>query len=325
MIDLSGGECNVRIPEIGSGFCGLSESALEYVQGTLVLCDVYRADDQFIQGGSVLKKWCDHRDANKLTNFLIELQQKKEKTIISPYPEPSYNFCIGTRKSSPSWVQLPPLVNEYISKALSHGNSVNVNESIVLLGHKALRVEMTKSQVTVGKYNVVDTVAPCSVYDDQNDRIISVHYGTVEALDGSLQFPSKILSRNFTRKYGHGCGIVHLEGKRSLFVAGGFENDENIYSVPSRTVEYIPLENINDGMPRKLSPTKLTHAIWPAITQVGSEIFVVGGLQKFEEGGEKFIEKWDGEAWQVVDINAASLDQQTNTRNVFLPKSFCKN
>ena len=125
-----------------------------------------------------------------------------------------------------------------------------------------------------------------------------------------------------------GCTFATVAGKRSLVIVGGvsYYASKETTATTSTTVEYIAVDEIEEGKPKLLQPLILNHARKPSLTHIGTELFVIGGLrnnQELERSGGKFIEKWSGHSWKVLEFLEDDFYNQFDAHAVFLPKTFC--
>ena len=131
-----------------------------------------------------------------------------------------------------------------------------------------------------------------------------------------IRIADGLISSFFKRQY-VGCNILKVGGKRQLWVAGG-QNKLDGFS--ENIVEVIDMEELFDEEPKVIEKMKLGH-IRPGISQVGEDVFVVGGVEKFRGG--RFIEKWNGDFWEVSPLSCTKFGLQNNMDEVFLNRDFC--
>ena len=112
-------------------------------------------------------------------------------------------------------------------------------------------------------------------------------------------------------------GNLTVGGNRQLWVAGG-ESDEGFAET---IVEVIDMEVLADKEPMVMDKMKLGH-IRPGITQVEEDVYVVGGVERFRAG--RFIEKWNGDFWEVSPLACTKFGLQNNMNAVFLEREFCE-
>ena len=239
---------------------------------------------------------------------------------------PGSKICIGIKRSSNSWVALPPQLDDGGIQS-----SVVVNDSILMIRYRAPVASVRINQAGVDmKGYIGDYHGGCPLYDQPNNRVIFVNKGKVRVLDFTGKVPtSTVLTNNLMVRTHSGCDFVKLGGKRSLVVAGGvsYYASKEDTATTSTTVEFIAVEDLLDGEPRYLPPLSLFHARKPAVTQVGTHIFVIGGLrnnQELKRAGGKFIEKWDEQSWAVQQFREEHYYSQFDAHSVFLPKLFCE-
>ena len=95
----------------------------------------------------------------------------------------------------------------------------------------------------------------------------------------------------------------------------------------STLVEYVRLRELENGKPRMPARMTLRHGWRPSVVQVKSDIFVLGGVEsveEFEDGGGKYIEKWDGHNWSVLDNVMEDYSLQFEPIVEFLERSICQ-
>ena len=276
VLDISGGDCSVKIPKINRNVLGLSSANLQSVFDTLVLCNVR------IPG--------------------------------------SDRLCMGAKKSSSSWVVLPPKLPPFRSK----GASTVIGDEIVLIGDSIIRINISKDNVYIGDAPPPPNDLPdlfgssCAVYDEENEKILYVNGGMVYSLNSSLDFDWVLESSKFFKRESVGCNILKVGGKMQLWVAGG-ESDFDGFA--ENIVEVIDIDDLEDGEPRVIDKMKLGH-VRPGVSQVGEDVFVVGGVEKFKAA--RFIEKWNGNFWEVSPLACTKFGLQSNMNAAFLTKEFCE-
>ena len=228
-------------------------------------------------------------------------------------------LCMGAKKSSNSWVVLPPKLPPFRSK----GASVVIENDIILIGDSILRVGINKDNVFIG-----DALPPpndpdnfygsgCAVFDEESDKILYINRGMIFSLNRSLD--NWVLeSSMFFKREAVGCNILRVGGKRQLWVAGGQSDFEEF---GENIVEVIDLEELADEEPKVIEKMKLGH-VRPGISQVGEEVFIVGGVERFRGG--RFIEKWNGDFWEVSPLACTKFGLQNNMNAVFLERQFCE-
>ena len=232
VIDLTGGACSTKVPNISSATYDLNfhrktAATLQYVQDTLVFCNIKKMTDQ------------------------------------------NSHICIGTKKSSDSWVILPPKLDDSGIQS-----SLVVNDSILLISYRAPVASLEIKQVPVDiKGYIGDYHGGCPLYDEQNNRIIFVNKGKVRVLDFTGIYPKyTVLTNKMMVRTHSGCTFATVTGKRSLVVAGGvsYYTSKETTATTSTTVEYIAVDDIEQGKPKLIQPLIVNHARKPSVTQIGT-------------------------------------------------------
>ena len=228
-------------------------------------------------------------------------------------------LCMGAKKSSNSWVVLPPILPPFRSE----GASVVIENDIILIGDSIIRISINKDNVFKGAASPPPNDpedffgSGCAVYDEVNSKILYINKGMVFSLDRSLDMDWVLESSSFFKRESVGCNILKVGGKRQLWVAGG-QNKLDGFS--ENIVEVIDMEELSDKEPKVIEKMKLGH-IRPGISQVGENVLVVGGVEKFRGG--RFIEKWNGDFWEVSPLSCTKFGLQNNMNEVFLNRDFC--
>ena len=227
-------------------------------------------------------------------------------------------LCMGAKKSSNSWVVLPPKLPPFQSS----GASVVIDNDIILIGDSILRISINEEKVFTGAAPSAPNEdlfgSGCAVYDEVRRKILYINEGKVFSLDRSLDMNWVLESSLFFKRESVGCNILNVGGKRQLWVAGGKSDAEGF---ADNIVEVIDLEELAESEPTVLDKMILGH-VRPGVTQVGEDVYIVGGVQKFKSG--QFIEKWNGDFWSVSLLACTKFGLQNNMNAVFLKREFCE-
>ena len=141
-----------------------------------------------------------------------------------------------------------------------------------------------------------------------------------------LSSPWRFLTDQLTVRTHTGCGLVKIDSHMSLIVVGGRDRDMEPGEM-STLVEYIRLRELENGKPRIPARMILRHGWRPSVVQVRGDIFVLGGVEsveEFEEEGGKYVEKWDGHYWSVLNHVLDDYSLQFEPKVEFIEKSFCQ-
>jgi len=228
------------------------------------------------------------------------------------------HLCMGAKKNSNSWVVLPPKLPAFTSS----GASVVIDNDVILIGDKILRISINKETVLTGSAppppNEDVFGSGCAVYDKARGRILYVNQGKIFSLDDSLDMDWVLESSLFFEREAVGCNILTIGGRRQLWVAGGKGDSEGFAKT---IVEFIDMDELSEKEPKVIDKMILGH-VRPGITQVEEDVYVVGGVQKFRSS--RFIEKWNGDFWEVSPLACTKFGLQNNMNAVFLEKEFCE-
>ena len=322
MVDLTGGDCKLSFPSLPDDVFGLFDSSLHLVGERLVLCNVIKPWPQFQDYYSGFYSQFYENDS---TNQVFHRRERGEDLLQYKY---DLSACIGADKSSSSWSVLPPSLPSMVT----HGASVRVGERIVIIGQPAVGIDIKEENVDTN-----DDLSPasdfygdagtgCAIYDEEKKRIIYVNYGIIMERSPDLVTPWRFLTDQLAVRTHVGCALVKIDRQMSLFVVGGRDRDLEAGDM-SNLVEYIGVRDLENGRPKVPARLVLRHGWRPSVVQVGSDIFVLGGVESVEEFDEengKFIEKWDGHYWSVLDNSFDDYSLQFEPKVEFLQRSFCQ-
>jgi len=252
---------------------------------------------------------------------------RREKDDLLQYKH-DLSVCIGVDKSSSNWSVLPPS----LSTMVTHGASVSIGERIVIIGQPMVEIDISKENVDSNEDLLPasdfygDSGTGCAVYDNEKKRIIYVNYGIIMDRSPDIVTPWKFLTDQMAVRTHVGCSIVKIDGHMNLLVAGGRDRDMEPGEM-STLVEYIRMQDLQNGKPKMSAKMSLRHGWRPSVVQLGSDIYVLGGIEsveEFEESGGKFVEKWDGHFWEVLDTSLSNYSLQFEPNVEFLPRTFCQ-
>ena len=321
VVDLTGGECQLSFPPLPDDVFGLFDSSLHLVGERLVLCNVIKPWPQFYDYYSgFYSQYYENATANQMFH-------RREKEDLLQYKH-DLSVCIGVDKSSSDWSVLPP----NLPSMVTHGASVRVGERIVIIGQPMVGIDISEENVDTNEDLLPasdfygDSGTGCAVYDEEKKRIIYVNYGVIMERSPDLVTPWRFLTDQLAVRTHIGCAVVKIDGQMSLFVAGGRDRDMEPGEM-STLVEYIRMNDMENGRPKVPARMKLRHGWRPSVVQVGSDIFVLGGVEsveEFEEGEGKFVEKWDGHFWNVLSTSLDDYSLQFEPRVEFMERDFCQ-
>ena len=235
-------------------------------------------------------------------------------------------YCAGAKTGSKSWVKLPPKYEFLTTKR----ESTVVDNSLVIIGNAIQQFKINKESVFTGDLAIntpTGDVGGCTVYDEQSSRVLHINNGKVNEIDPSFKAPHKVINTKYINRWMTGCAIIMKNGMRSLVVAGGYPSsaDQEWLEFGS-TVEVLELDDLKGGKniaPRIIPASKLMHNNQPAVTQVGSDILVIGGGEVSKEE-RRCAEKWTGREWTVMDLDCDDLGIRGSPLVTFVPSSFCE-
>ena len=321
VVDLTGGGCQLSFPPLPDDVFGLFDSSLHLVGERLVLCNVIKPWPQFHDYYSgFYSQFYENNSDNQVFH-----RREREDLLQYKY---DLSACIGADKSSSLWSVLPPLLPSMVT----HGASVRVGERIVIIGQPVVGIDIheeevdTNDDLTPASDFYGDAGTGCAAYDEEKKRILYVNYGIIMERSPDLLTPWKFLTDQLAVRTHIGCALVKIDRHMCLFVAGGRDRDLEAGKMGT-LVEYIRMGDLENGRPRVPARTILRHGWRPSVVQVGSDIFVLGSIEsaeEFEEGDGKFVEKWDGNFWNVLDSSLEDYSLQFEPKVEFLQRSFCQ-
>ena len=321
IVDLTGGECQLSFPSLPDDVFGLFDSSLHLVGEKLVLCNVIKPWPQFQDYYSGFYSQFYENDSDN------QVWHRREQDDLLQYKY-DLNTCIGADRSSSAWSVLPP----QLPNMATHGASVRINEKIFIIGRPVVEIDISEETVAHNEdLNLAsdfygDAGTGCAVFDEEENRIVYINYGIIMEKTPDLDTPWRFLTDQLAVRTHIGCGLVKIDSHMSLMVVGGRDRDLEAGEMTT-LVEYVRLTELENGKPRIPARMILRHGWRPSLVQVKSDIFVLGGVESVEEfqaGGGKYIEKWDGHHWTVLDNVMEDYSLQFEPKVEFLERSFCQ-